>query len=107
MSNEAKCGPVEKRLQAAMDCEAHDGTSSDKFIFHRQVREGIAELIDLRSRSDRLAAENKELIETLVEAREMVADWGLYASEYFREKHGLVGDLEKLDAILAKVKEQT
>jgi len=37
----------------------------------------------------------------LKEAREMVAHWGAYASEYFQDKHDLPGDLGELDAVLA------
>ncbi len=43
-----------------------------------------------------------ELTEALKSAREMVADWGAYASEYFREKHGLDRDIAELDAIIAQ-----
>jgi len=41
-----------------------------------------------------------ELTEALKSAREMVSDWGAYASEYFREKHGLEKDLAELDATI-------
>lgn len=43
-----------------------------------------------------------ELTEVLKNAREMVADWGAYASEYFREKHGLDRDIAELDAVIAQ-----
>jgi len=43
----------------------------------------------------------------LRDAREMVEDWGAYASDYFRGKHDLAGDLAKLDAAIdaARAKE--
>lgn len=44
-----------------------------------------------------------ELLVALKTAREMVDDWGGYASAYFQEKHDLPGDLAKLDAIIAKI----
>jgi len=46
-------------------------------------------------------AENERLRLALKEAREMVAHWGAYASEYFQDKHDLPGDLGELDAALA------
>ena len=55
--------------------------------------------------SDGIAADKAriaELTEALKNAREMVADWGAYASEYFREKHGLDRDIAELDAALAQ-----
>jgi len=35
------------------------------------------------------------------DAREMVADWALYVSDYFTDKHDLEGDLKKLDDEIA------
>ena len=35
------------------------------------------------------------------DAREMVADWALYVSDYFTDKHDLEGDLKKLDDKIA------
>ena len=46
-------------------------------------------------------AEIERLRLALKEAREMVAHWGAYASEYFQDKHDLPGDLGELDAVLA------
>ena len=40
-------------------------------------------------------------------ARELVDDWGAYASNYMQEKHDLVGDLERLDAAISKVEKQS
>lgn len=49
-----------------------------------------------------LEARNAELLAALVEARDSVADWGIYASEYFQQKHDLVGDLAKIDAVIER-----
>lgn len=48
----------------------------------------------------RLIAAAPALVEALKEARQMVDEWGAYASPYFQEKHNLQGDLAKLDAAL-------
>ena len=40
-------------------------------------------------------------------ARELVDDWGAYATAYMQEKHGLAEDLERLDAAISKVEEQS
>ena len=57
-----------------------------------------------KARADGLAADVAELVAALAEARDMVASWGAYASDYFKDKHGLSDDLAKLDAALAKHK---
>jgi hypothetical protein len=54
-----------------------------------------AELDAERALADDLAAE-------LVKAREMVASWAAYASEYFQEKWNLAADLGHLDAVIAE-----
>ena len=43
----------------------------------------------------------------LKDARELVDDWGAYATAYMQEKHGLAEDLERLDAAISKVEEQS
>ncbi len=47
-----------------------------------------------------LRAENERLRTALRDARECVQAWSGYASEYFREKHDLAGDLARIDAAL-------
>lgn len=42
----------------------------------------------------------ERLAEALREARDAIEDWAGYASDYFREKHDLAGDLAKVDALL-------
>jgi predicted nucleic acid-binding Zn-ribbon protein len=49
----------------------------------------------------RLRAERDALRAALIEATEMVEHWGGYASDYFREKWDLEGDLTKLRAAIA------
>ena len=48
-----------------------------------------------------LMTENERLRAALRDARECIEAWAGYASEYFREKHGLAGDLARIDAALA------
>jgi len=45
-------------------------------------------------------AENEKLRAALWDARECVQAWSGYASEYFREKNDLAGDLARIDAAL-------
>ena len=49
-----------------------------------------------------LIQQRDELLVALKDAREMVDDWGAYASEYMQEKHDLVGDINRLDEIITK-----
>lgn len=45
-----------------------------------------------------------ELLAALASAREMVGEWGDYASDYFKKKHNLAGDLSEIDTAIAKAK---
>ena len=54
-----------------------------------------------------LIQQRDELLAALKDARELVDDWGAYASNYMQEKHDLAGDLERLDAAISKVEEQS
>jgi len=54
-----------------------------------------------------LIRQRDELLASLKEARELVEDWGAYAPAYMQEKHDLAGDLERLDAAISKVEEQS
>ena len=45
-----------------------------------------------------LIQQRDELLAALKYARELVDDWGAYASNYMQEKHDLAGDLDRLDA---------
>jgi hypothetical protein len=63
---------------------------------------------DLEDRAERaeadLAAARAEigrLTKALRDARDMVQSWSGYASDYFKDKHDLAGDLAELDAALA------
>ncbi len=78
-----------------------------------RLREALAELkgqwermlenyASADARAERAEAERDRLREALIEAREDVAHWGGYASDYFKEKHDLGGDLARIDAALAK-----
>lgn len=50
-----------------------------------------------------LTKQRDELLVALKDARELVDDWGAYASNYMQEKHDLAGDIERLDSAIAKV----
>lgn len=50
-----------------------------------------------------LIRQRSELLAALKEARELVEDWGAYAPAYMQEKHGLEGDLSRLDAVISKM----
>lgn len=57
----------------------------------------------LRAAWDRVAlaeTQVEQLRAALAEAREDVASWGAYASDYFQEKWDLAGDLARIDAAL-------
>lgn len=54
-----------------------------------------------------LIQQRDELLAALKDARELVDDWGAYATAYMQEKHGLAEDLERLDAAISKVEEQS
>ena len=49
-----------------------------------------------------LIRQRDELLVALKYARELVDDWGAYASNYMQEKHDLAGDIERLDSAIAK-----
>lgn len=49
-----------------------------------------------------LIAASPDLLAALIEARAMVEAWGAYAGEYFQAKWDLPGDLQTLDAAIAK-----
>ena len=42
------------------------------------------------------------LLAALKDARSDVESWGAYASEYFKEKWDLAGDLARIDAVIAQ-----
>jgi hypothetical protein len=50
----------------------------------------------------RLIAAAPDLVEALRDAIDCVKEWAAYASEYFQDKHALVGDLARLRAVLEK-----
>ncbi|MDV7395029.1 hypothetical protein RZS08_26830 [Arthrospira platensis SPKY1] len=68
--------------------------------------EAEAKLLDKQIELERLRQSsneaNSELLDTLKHARELVAEWGAYASDYFQTKHGLALDLKQLDAVIQR-----
>lgn len=51
---------------------------------------------------ERLTRERDGLAKALADAIECVESWSAYASDYYREKHDLAGDLARLRAALPK-----
>ncbi len=49
-----------------------------------------------------LIRQRDELLAALKDARELVEDWGAYAPAYMQEKRDLEGDMNKLDAAIAR-----
>lgn len=47
-----------------------------------------------------------DLVRALEDAKEMIEDWSGYASEYFRDKHDLAGDLERIEQIIRSAKQE-
>jgi hypothetical protein len=58
--------------------------------------------IDAAAELRRLHAVNQELLEALKEAALAIEDWGSYASDYFRERWDLQGDINAARAAIAK-----
>lgn len=52
----------------------------------------------------RMMEQRDDLLNALKNAREMVEDWGSYASPYFQGKHDFTGDLTKLDSAIDAVR---
>ena len=61
----------------------------------------------LESKDKRIAELELQHLEDLVEAYELIAEWGAYASPYFQEKYDWKGDmnrfLSKADAIRKEI----
>jgi len=92
---------LQRTLQQYANCTASGvvgGSKAQMMYFVEDAKKDIATLSSALAAKD---AENERLRLALKEAREMVAHWGAYASEYFQDKHDLPGDLGELDAALA------
>jgi len=57
-------------------------------------------IVELVNNAEALLEENERLRAALRDAIDCVDDWGMYATEYFREKHDLEGELARLNAAL-------
>ena len=86
---------------ATVDVTIYDGFEDESL--------GIAQFIAAANPAAilELIRQRDELLAALKDAREMVSDWGAYATAYMQEKHDLAGDLERLDAAISKVEEQS
>jgi hypothetical protein len=54
----------------------------------------------------RLHEVNQELLAALKNARELVEEWGAYASAHEQDRYGLKSDLLILDSVIARAGEQ-
>ena len=59
------------------------------------------EITSLRKQLKEAERQRDELLADLEFARDEVANWGMYASEYFRKKHDLGGSIDRIDAAIA------
>jgi hypothetical protein len=66
-----------------------------------------AAILELIAQLRKAREERNKLLAALKDARELVDDWGAYATAYMQEKHDLAGDLDRLDAAISKVEEQS
>ena len=82
---------------ATVDVTIYDGFEDESL--------GIAQFIAAANPAAilELIQQRDELLAALKYARELVDDWGAYASNYMQEKHDLAGDLDRLDAAISKV----
>jgi len=82
---------------ATVDVTIYDGFEDESL--------GIAQFIAAANPTAilELIRQRDELLAALKYARELVDDWGAYATAYMQEKHDLAGDLERLDAAISKV----
>lgn len=84
---------LKQKALAVINCnDATDGISAGMEFMEAVDPAAVLELIRQRD----------ELLAALKDARELVDDWGAYASNYMQEKRDLAGDLAKLDAVIAK-----
>jgi hypothetical protein len=81
-------GPLREAVNELMH---HQFTHSRPAMHALQVL--IDEATDAADEIDRLRA-------ALLDARDCVEAWGAYASPYFQQKHGLLDDIERFDAVL-------
>jgi hypothetical protein len=86
---------------ATVDVTIYDGFEDESL--------GIAQFIAAANPTAilELIRQRDELLAALKYARELVDDWGAYATAYMQEKHDLAGDLDRLDAAISKVEEQS
>jgi len=86
---------------ATVDVTIYDGFEDESL--------GIAQFIAAANPAAilELIRQRDELLVALKYARELVGDWGAYATAYMQEKHDLAGDLDRLDAAISKVEEQS
>lgn len=61
----------------------------------------------LEADNKRLHEVNQELVSWLSEAVILIGDWGAYASECFQNKYDLQGDINRINAIIAKATGET
>jgi chromosome segregation ATPase len=93
-----------KQINATIQAElvaARNALAAERERFARQD----ATLEDAGRRIINYIAERKRLREALAKARESVAAWGAYSSDYMQAQHELANDLAAIDAVLAETGE--
>lgn len=104
--------PEAQRLADAIDNRTHTYGDVDKAATElrrlHEANEGWQRDYDLlEADNKRLHEVNQELVSWLSEAVILIGDWGAYASECFQNKYDLQGDINRINAIIAKATGET
>jgi hypothetical protein len=86
------------------------GDDEEAILIEEDLLSGIGCQVEVTAVGERSAASpsqstgsaEAELLAALKEARSDIDSWAAYASEYFKDKWDLAGDLARYDAIIAK-----
>ncbi len=87
-------------LRARINPQYYDQIGTESYERHQVVKA----LEYLAMENERLRNQILLALSALKDAREMVEDWGSYASPYFQGKHDFTGDLTKLDSAIDAVR---
>jgi ABC-type transporter Mla subunit MlaD len=80
--------------------EQDDADAAAMAAFFDWVNESEPTVAELRERISTLEALTDQLAEALRDAMENMDGWASYASDYFRTKHNLSGDLAEIASAL-------
>jgi len=105
-SDSEECKVLTAEVKRLLKSRNRWATKYNDLLAKRRAEDGYdvyaAAREEYRKKIAELAAENEKLRAALRDARECVQAWAAYASEYFRDKHDLAGDLARIDAALEK-----